>query len=301
MVGSTIQSRIDENGKLIIEKIPHESNLIIIHTIIWVIVVLLIIVFIALLLRYIIAKKYENEVIKHSKRYNKLQEINKIYSNKFCDLAPENIYNKKMNNKNQFDLFNYDKFFMNTIKQEKEFYVKALNKANNNKNFFQDYINEINSIAPDTEIENKRFKSLYTKIENKLFDKEKLSPVTSIKMTCNLSYTSPKGRNHYKKDFHYDADDINKKLEYIDEYNNYTETKEYQRKLMTPTLRYEIMQRDGFKCVLCGRTAEDGVKLQVDHIKPVSKGGKTIKENLRTLCNECNLGKRDKYDENGLN
>lgn len=68
-----------------------------------------------------------------------------------------------------------------------------------------------------------------------------------------------------------------------------------QRSAMTPSLRYEILQRDGFRCVACGRSAkEDGVKLHVDHIVPVSKGGKTEKSNLQTLCEECNQGKGSK-------
>ena len=70
---------------------------------------------------------------------------------------------------------------------------------------------------------------------------------------------------------------------------------------MTDQLRYDIMKRDGFRCQLCGRSQADGVKLHVDHIKPVSKGGKTIPSNLRTLCEQCNLGKKDKYDPDGLN
>ncbi|HHU54525.1 MAG TPA: HNH endonuclease [Mollicutes bacterium] len=31
-----------------------------------------------------------------------------------------------------------------------------------------------------------------------------------------------------------------------------------------------------------------------DHIKPVSKGGKTQEGNLQTLCERCNLGKSNK-------
>lgn len=69
-----------------------------------------------------------------------------------------------------------------------------------------------------------------------------------------------------------------------------------QRRLVTPSLRYDIMKRDGFRCVICGRGADDGVKLHVDHIKPVSKGGKSTPSNLRTLCQDCNLGKSAKYD-----
>ena len=36
---------------------------------------------------------------------------------------------------------------------------------------------------------------------------------------------------------------------------------------------------------------DKNVELHVDHIKPWSKGGETILENLQTLCQKCNLGK----------
>ena len=48
------------------------------------------------------------------------------------------------------------------------------------------------------------------------------------------------------------------------------------------------------KETLCGASANDGVKLEVDHIVPVSKGGKSTMDNLQTLCERCNRGKRDK-------
>lgn len=95
------------------------------------------------------------------------------------------------------------------------------------------------------------------------------------------------------------------------EYNNvnattrqlpfHNDAADYERSLMTKKLRYQILERDGFRCAICGRGKEDGVKLHVDHIKPVSKGGRTVPENLRTLCQDCNLGKSDSYDENGYN
>lgn len=70
-----------------------------------------------------------------------------------------------------------------------------------------------------------------------------------------------------------------------------------QRRLMTDALRYEILSRDGFRCQICGATAQDGYKLHVDHIIPVSKGGRTEPDNLRTLCERCNMGKGDKIEE----
>lgn len=69
-----------------------------------------------------------------------------------------------------------------------------------------------------------------------------------------------------------------------------------QRRLMTDSLRYDVLKRDGFRCQICGATAKDGYKLHVDHIMPVSKGGKTELSNLRTLCERCNMGKSDKLE-----
>lgn len=66
---------------------------------------------------------------------------------------------------------------------------------------------------------------------------------------------------------------------------------------VTRAMRYDILRRDGFKCVRCGRGREDGVKLHVDHIVPVSRGGKSTMDNLQTLCEDCNCGKGNKYLE----
>lgn len=113
---------------------------------------------------------------------------------------------------------------------------------------------------------------------------------------------SPAGRNRYANHQTYSTEDVEDFVNQSYALEKERETKEYQRKILTPSLRYDILKRDNFKCVICGRTPKrDGITLHVDHIIPVSKGGKTEPENLRTLCSICNLGKSDKYDENGLN
>lgn len=59
-------------------------------------------------------------------------------------------------------------------------------------------------------------------------------------------------------------------------------------------LRFEILKRDNFTCQYCGRTpAEDGVKIEIDHKHPKSKGGKDTKSNFITACRDCNIGKFD--------
>ena len=67
-----------------------------------------------------------------------------------------------------------------------------------------------------------------------------------------------------------------------------------QRKLATRELRERIMLRDNYTCQLCGKSMPDEVGLQIDHIIPIAKGGKTIMSNLRVLCSKCNGSKSDK-------
>ena len=55
-----------------------------------------------------------------------------------------------------------------------------------------------------------------------------------------------------------------------------------------------IYERDGFRCQYCGLTPQDNIKLSVDHIYPVSKGGSNDAHNLITSCQACNSGKHNK-------
>lgn len=72
-------------------------------------------------------------------------------------------------------------------------------------------------------------------------------------------------------------------------------SREIERNRMTKALRFSVLERDGFSCRACGRSPEGSdVSLEVDHIRPISKGGKTEPSNLQTLCHDCNQGKSDR-------
>lgn len=63
-----------------------------------------------------------------------------------------------------------------------------------------------------------------------------------------------------------------------------------ERKSLSKKIRFEVFKRDSFTCQYCGQKAPD-VVLEVDHIKPVSKGGVDEIINLVTSCTSCNRGK----------
>ncbi len=67
-----------------------------------------------------------------------------------------------------------------------------------------------------------------------------------------------------------------------------------QRRLMTPELRRRIKLRDNYTCQICGKYMPDEVGLHIDHIVPISKGGKTVPSNLQVLCDKCNFSKGSK-------
>lgn len=67
-----------------------------------------------------------------------------------------------------------------------------------------------------------------------------------------------------------------------------------ERAKVSKELRQEIFERDGYTCVICGSTEKES--LEIDHIMPISKGGKTEPSNLQTLCRNCNIRKGNDID-----
>lgn len=62
------------------------------------------------------------------------------------------------------------------------------------------------------------------------------------------------------------------------------------RTAISRRLRFEILKRDGFRCVYCGADAST-VQLHADHVHPRILGGQTVASNLVTACGPCNGGK----------
>lgn len=65
---------------------------------------------------------------------------------------------------------------------------------------------------------------------------------------------------------------------------------EGKRETLSKKMRFEVFKRDSFVCQYCGNSSPE-VILEVDHIKPVSKGGDDSMTNLITSCFDCNRGK----------
>lgn len=62
------------------------------------------------------------------------------------------------------------------------------------------------------------------------------------------------------------------------------------------SLRFDVLKKSNFRCVYCGKTSNQ-TSLEIDHIKPFSKGGTNELKNLQAVCGRCNKGKSDKVVE----
>lgn len=247
-------------------------------------------------------------VEKRSKRLKALREINSRYQ---FDQKIEEQYEHwvYLKTKQQYDQFSFERYMRGMMETNFENHEKLIRQIQYNRKQMQRYQSELSALPDYMNGQDAREcevpYSFCKKVERKLCEDNVQNAVTSPHFVCIARYTSPQGRNRYRKEANYTY------KQFFDLYNTtkqemmWRQTRqgnaEYERSKMNSSIRYDILKRDHFRCVICGRSAEDGVKLHVDHIIPVSKGGKTEYSNLRTLCDTCNFGKRDKYDINGWN
>lgn len=114
----------------------------------------------------------------------------------------------------------------------------------------------------------------------------------------SMYYISPQGRSWQRYDLYLFPDKIDELIDQVKVANKRQAAPQYQRGLVTKQMRESILTRDNWTCQRCGNSVynEPNLLLEVDHIIPVSRGGKTEPNNLQTLCWKCNREKSDCID-----
>jgi 5-methylcytosine-specific restriction endonuclease McrA len=190
------------------------------------------------------------------------------------------------------------------MRQNIEEYAKYIEQVRENRAEFEEYQQKIDELLKE-ECSND-FDSLeitpddYYKRETRIFNELKLKPIIDCAYGVRMSYSSPSGRVNLCKTDLFNFDDMFACFEsvsrsYLDR-DTYKKLSAVERGEVSDSLRYDILNRDNFTCVLCGASARQGARLHVDHIIPISKGGKSTFDNLRTLCERCNVGKSNKME-----
>ena len=249
----------------------------------------------------------ERRVLAVSSRLRRLREINACYA--FCPVPEDMFVDYEAPTKGKFLRFDYDGAFLDFVEENADELAGRVALDRQNAQDYAAYLREVESLPaafPSDDAGRARLREkTFRRLEAALFEEILLPPPkTEETLRVSCSYDTPAGRRHYEDEKLYSEEEIlaalesaRQRAESEDGTDDEDARRRRERALMTPKLRYDILKRDGFRCTICGRGAADGVKLEVDHIRPVSKGGKTVPENLRTLCFDCNRGKGDQTED----
>ncbi len=264
----------------------------------WIIIVMLGLALLYFVLRAV-DKAIQRRLKETSPLLQQLRELNRTFESTFHKISTSYKFVKHNTSKRLFDRTNYNRLFQDYY-NENEFWILGIVKmARENREHLPAYKKRSMQLYEDYFSTKKE--GWFSKRERELFYDCLLRPTTEVFFIVRSEYVSPTGRNRYFNEREYGVKQVEKAKRLKEAQEEFKKAKNNERSKMTDSLRYDVMKRDGFRCVLCGATAAEGAVLHVDHIRPVSKGGKTELYNLRTLCDRCNLGKSDKFDEYGKN
>lgn len=250
---------------------------------------------------YFHEKKYTDFVEQNSIALKKLFEINEELSFfPYVDLDQTHTYD----NEKFYDTISCSDFLIYQLQYISKKIYEQVEKININKKEHQKYLNDINSI------EFGQFEAPIGKLKlDKLLKKEKRKieenickvPATHFSITVTLYCATINGRIYNKKRQNFAVDEIfslikrlkNKKGSFYNDREIWDSLCRVERGKVFNKMRFSIYERDHYRCCRCG-TSDRYANLEIDHIIPIAKGGKTTYDNLQTLCHRCNYEKGDR-------
>jgi hypothetical protein len=124
-----------------------------------------------------------------------------------------------------------------------------------------------------------------------------VKPTIEFKIIIKLILTDIQGKFKRSKHEEFNVETIEDIIYRLnDKYNGrfndkaiWNSVSNVERAKVSNKMRFAVYKRDSNRCVKCGSRNN----LEVDHIMPIAKGGKTTFDNLQTLCKRCNGLKSD--------
>ena len=228
----------------------------------------------------------------HSTAIKRMREINQSF--KFHDIQ-NHIFNHSYDNEVSFMSVSEKDYLTYQLIYKKKEICEAIEQAKENAIKYKLYKEEVDkcTLGIFDSCKFNRFYVILEKIERGMFENLKKKPVTEFAVTVSLAQTNIRGRYLCSKSNRFLPDEIYSILErmskrqgdfYLDE-EIWQSICRVERARVSNKMRFSIYERDHYRCRKCGRRSDD---LEIDHIFPISKGGKSNYENLQTLCHSCN-------------
>lgn len=249
-------------------------------------------------------KVHTDFVLQHSVALKRIRDINSKFS--FYDIQ---LFSETHTYDNEvlFDSISCQDYLIYQLQFKRREVLQEINKAEYNMKRFQEYRKEVEEIDSfgmfDAPIEKLNLKLLKA-IETESFKRCLKQPCTEFGYSIYLNCSQINGVVYRRKSDLFYPNTIqalisklnNKNGTFYNDRSIWDAICRVERGKVSNKMRFSIYKRDGYRCRMCGRTGRF-VDLEIDHIKPIAKGGKSTYSNLQTLCKRCNQLKGDTYYE----
>lgn len=246
-------------------------------------------------------KKYNSFILQNSPTLKKLEEINCKYKfSPHIDFDQFHTYD----NENMYDEISCMDYLIYQLQFLSNKVIKQIDKEKQNGRLYQEYIKELttlpslgNYLVDTQKLNHKRLVAT----EKRLIRKNTFAepPIDFyIKVTLYCSQINGQVYDHKTKTFYTDTILTlikrlrNRRGTFYNDREIWDSICRVERGKVSNKMRFSIYQRDGYRCCKCGVSQRDA-QLEIDHIIPIAKGGKSTYDNLQTLCHECNVEKGD--------
>ncbi len=249
--------------------------------------------------------KHEQFVKSHSVALKNLAILNSKYS--FYEAVDCDMLHT-YDNESFFHQIDCRDFLIYQLQFEQGKILQQISKIHKNKVNHNKYVEELEGIGQwgkyDTPYEKLKLQKLI-KIEKSIYSRSLLRPPVSFFISVTLFCSRLNGTIYAKKAERFDEQEIssfikrlnNKNGSFFNDKDIWSSLCKVERGKVSNKLRFAIYQKDGYRCRHCG-VSERYATLEIDHIIPIARGGKSTYDNLQTLCHSCNVKKGDSFPYN---
>ena len=240
-------------------------------------------------------------VANHSLALKALKEIN---AHTFFGVVHNPPETHTYDNQNFFNSISCKDYLIYELQFKTKDYLERFRVVNLNKVYLAAYQKEIEEKCHlglfDIAIP-KQFRNV-NNIELDLFKQNQFRPTTEAKINVLLTLTNYYHSKYYqRKGDSFDEATVrtlikkmnNRNGKFYNDRDIWDAICRVERGRVSDRMRFAIYAKDGYRCRYCGKTDRTGHTLEIDHIIPIAKGGKSTMNNLQTLCHDCNYKKGD--------
>lgn len=247
-----------------------------------------------------IKEKLAEKIVEYNEFDHFMDETRDYIRSKQRELTTGNVRNSTLTvyKNSQLDVYKYivKYFFKNTKIDESSMQIieSILQKYNTINQTHEILTDEYNELMEYIQKHMYRGAYIFKSMTMKKLGSRKLPKFEkNYYMGYAFNYTSPTNRKAYSNSIVLDEERLEDFAGFLNDLIAYRKSAQYQRQLMTPSLRESILVRDKYTCMSCGisKQKEAHLLLEIDHITPIAKGGITIETNLQALCWKCNRTK----------